>query len=202
MKTVRVFLLLTLLTSLNCSSKQKGNTEVEMTRPKYEITAFQNGEELGKIVLETFPAEAPKHAANFDSLVSIGFYDGTAFHRVMPGFMIQGGGPNSKNFPDDRRMWGVSDPTQTTVPAEFNAGKEGWTHKRGILSAARTNDPNSATSQFFLMHADSPHLDGKYSIYGQILEGLEVVDKIAMTPRNNQDFPNDNITMQIRKISE
>lgn len=204
MKILRVFLLFTLLTSLNCSSKQKENTKVEMEikRPKYEITVFQSGKELGKIIIETFPKEAPKHAANFDSLVSIGFYNGTAFHRVIPGFMIQGGDPNTKNFPNDRSKWGMGDPSQTRVPAEFNADLPNWSHKRGILSAARTPDPNSATSQFFIMHADSPHLDRQYSIYGQVLEGIEVVDVIANTPKGPRDDPNDAITMQIRKLSE
>ncbi|MDR0926729.1 MAG: peptidylprolyl isomerase [Ignavibacteria bacterium] len=183
----------------------KPNTkEVKMDNeyPKYEITVTQNGTELGKILIETFPDKAPKHSANFDSLVSIGFYDGTVFHRVIPGFMIQGGDPNSKNSPDDRTLWGTGDRTQTRVPAEFNKGLENWTHKRGILSAARSNDPNSATSQFFIMHADAPHLDGQYSIYGQVLSGMEVVDAIATTPKNGQDQPNNNITMKIVKVSK
>ena len=211
MRILAVFLLFTLLVSFDCSSqqKQKGNNknkneakEVKMERPKYEITTFQSGAELGKIIIETFPKEAPKHAANFDSLVSIGFYNGVAFHRVIPEFMIQGGDPNSKNFPDDRSKWGMGDPSQTMVPAEFNKDLPNWTHKRGILSAARRGDNiNSATSQFFLMHKDSPHLDGQYSIYGQVLEGMEIVDIIANTPRN-REAPVETITMQIKKLSK
>jgi len=204
MKILRVFLLLILLTSFSCSStkKQKENTEVKMERPKYEITVFQSGAELGKIIIETFPTEAPKHAANFDSLVAIGFYNGTAFHRVIPGFMIQGGDPNTKNFPDDRSRWGMGDPSQTRVPAEFNRELPDWKHRRGILSAARSQDPNSATSQFFIMHGDAPTLDGQYSIYGQVLEGIEVVDIIATTPRNPRDAPDETVTMQIRKLNK
>jgi len=185
-------------------SNVNSTKEVKMEKnPQYEITVSQSGNELGKIIIETFPAQAPKHSANFDSLVSIGFYDGTAFHRVIPGFMIQGGDPNTKNFPNDRDKWGMGDPSQTMVPAEFNKGLPNWTHKRGILSAARRGDNiNSATSQFFIMHKDSPHLDGQYSIYGQVLEGMDVVDKIATTPRNNRDAPNETITMKIKRIDK
>ena len=146
---------------------------------------------------------SPLHSANFDSLVTAGFYDGTAFHRVIPGFMIQGGDPNTKNKPDNPNSWGMGDPSQKKVPAEFNADKPGWTHKRGILSAARSADPNSATSQFFLVHQNSPHLDKQYSIYGQVLEGIEVVDKIATTPSDpSNDRPNEKVTMQITKLSK
>jgi cyclophilin family peptidyl-prolyl cis-trans isomerase len=185
------------------NSQQNSQKEVKMDRPKYEITAFQSGKELGKIIIETFPDKAPKHAANFDSLVAIGFYDGTAFHRVIPGFMIQGGDPNSKNFPNDRSRWGMGDPSQTKVPAEFNANEPNWSHKRGILSAARSNDPNSASSQFFLMNSDAPHLDGQYSIYGQVLEGMEVVDVITAAPKNprpKDSEPVETITMKIVKL--
>ena len=187
----------------NASKKQKTNSEsTKMDKPQYEITVFQSGKELGKIVLETFPTEAPLHAANFDSLVTTGFYNGTAFHRVISGFMIQGGDPNTKNHPDNPNMWGMGDPSQKRVPAEFNAGKPNWSHKRGILSAARSSDPNSATSQFFIMHGDSPSLDGQYSIYGQVLKGQEVVDKIATTPTGANDRPNEKITMQIKKLTK
>ncbi|MGE5479073.1 MAG: peptidylprolyl isomerase [Chloroflexota bacterium] len=171
----------------------KGKNQVE--RPLYEITVSQNGVEMGKIMLETYTDLAPLHAKNFDSLVSVKFYDGTAFHRVIPGFMIQGGDPNSRE--GDRATWGMGSPDQTRVPAEFSATLK---HKRGILSAARTPDPNSATSQFFICHADIPHLDGQYSIYGEVVEGMDVVDKIANAPRDARDNPNDKISMMIKRV--
>lgn len=162
-------------------------------RPQYEITVTQKGKEMGKIVLETFPDVAPKHAANFERLVAEKAYDGTAFHRVIPGFMIQGGDPNSKNKP--KNTWGYGDPSQKTVPAEFND----IPHERGILSAARSQDPNSATSQFFICHAAARFLDGKYTVYGKVLQGIEVVDKVCEAPRNGE-APVDKIEMTIKKI--
>lgn len=180
------------LFATNFSLAQDNGVKVE--RPKYEITVMQSGKELGKIILETYPDVAPKHAANFDSLVAAKFYDGTAFHRVIPGFMIQGGDPNSKDKP--RNTWGYGDPSQTKVPAEFSK----LNHKRGILSAARSMDPNSASSQFFLMVADSPHLDGQYSIYGEVLSGMEVADKIVSSPRDRNDNPLEKIEMFIKKM--
>lgn len=166
----------------------------KMERPQYLIKTFQKGAELGTIKIELFNDVAPKHVANFDSLVSIGFYDGTAFHRVIPGFMIQGGDPNSKDKP--REMWGFGDPSQQTVPAEFSSLK----HKRGIISAARKPDPNSATSQFFICVADAPHLDGQYSIFGQVIEGMDIVDKIVNMPRDSRDNPIDKVEMKIEKV--
>ena len=205
MRLLKLMLFVAFITaiSVNCNAKKQEikSESSKMDRPKYELTVFQNGNELGKIILETFPEEAPLHSANFDSLVTTGFYDGTAFHRVIPGFMIQGGDPNTKNQPNNPNSWGMGDPSQKRVPAEFNAGKPGWNHKRGILSAARSNDPNSATSQFFIMHAAYPSLDGLYSIYGQVLEGIEVVDKVVSTPSTN-DRPNEKVTMQIKKLSK
>jgi peptidyl-prolyl cis-trans isomerase B (cyclophilin B) len=128
----------------------------------------------GVIKLQLFDKIAPKHVANFLQLVKSGFYDGLTFHRVIPGFMIQGGDPNSKD--DDLSNDGIGKPGQKRVPAEFSTT---YKHQRGILSAARTNDPNSATSQFFIMHAAAPQLDGQYSIFGQVVEGMDVVDKIV-----------------------
>jgi peptidyl-prolyl cis-trans isomerase B (cyclophilin B) len=138
----------------------------------------------GTIKLQLFDKIAPKHVANFEKLVKSGFYDGVTFHRVIPGFMIQGGDPNSKD--DDLSNDGYGDPSLERVPAEFS---KTLTHERGILSAARTADPNSASSQFFLMHQHSPHLDRQYSIYGQVVEGLSVVDKIVSLPKLQGDNP-------------
>jgi peptidyl-prolyl cis-trans isomerase B (cyclophilin B) len=168
-----------------------------VVRPKYAIVVTtQSGRTLGSITLELFPDVAPKHAANFDSLVRSGFYNGTAFHRVMKGFMIQGGDPNSKS--KSKETWGAGDPSQTRVPAEFNT----IPHKRGILSAARTSDPNSATSQFFICHGDAPALDGKYTVFGQVVSGLEVVDSVCAQPMefsNTGEFssPKEKIEMTI-----
>lgn len=136
----------------------------------------------GDIVVGFFPNKAPKHVESFKKLVSSGFYDGTKFHRVIPGFMVQGGDPNSKS--DDRSNHGTGGPGYK-VPAEFNDIK----HDRGILSAARSSDPNSAGSQFFLMVARYPSLDGQYSAFGQVLEGMDVVDKIVALPRDGRDNP-------------
>ncbi len=205
MKLIRIITILSLffaITACNANSKnsekvgkeeQKGE---KMERPQYVITVTQSGKELGKITLETFPDVAPKHSAHFDSLVTSGFYNGTAFHRVIKGFMIQGGDPNTKTSPDDNSMWGMGAPDQKTVPAEFSD----LHHKPGILSAARKGgDINSATSQFFIMHGDAPHLDRQYSIYGQVLEGMEVVNLIADTPCGPRDIPTKTITMTIEK---
>lgn len=137
----------------------------------------------GTIKLQLFDKIAPKHVANFLDLVKSGFYDGLTFHRVIPGFMIQGGDPNSKD--DDLNNDGIGKPGQTRVPAEFSK----YQHQRGILSAARTQDPNSATSQFFIMHKNYPSLDGQYSIFGQVIEGMDVVDKIVSLKKVMGDNP-------------
>jgi len=137
---------------------------------------------LGDIVLKFHPKKAPGHVENFKKLVREGFYDGTKFHRVIPGFMIQGGDPNTKT--GERHTHGTGGPGYQ-IKAEFNDTK----HVKGILSAARSSDPNSAGSQFFLMVARSPHLDGQYTAYGEVVEGIEVVDKIVALPRDRGDNP-------------
>ena len=194
---ITIFITLTIfLTFFSYSKSMSDNNkkDAKTPKPQYEIKVVQKGEELGKIIIELFPDVAPKHVANFDSLVAIKFYDGCAFHRVIPGFMIQGGDPNSKTEPRDK--WGFGQPGQTRVPAEFSNLK----HKRGIVSAARSKDPNSATSQFFICVADAPHLDGQYSIFGQVISGMEVADKIVSVPRDQRDNPFDKVEMFIKKI--
>jgi peptidyl-prolyl cis-trans isomerase B (cyclophilin B) len=146
-----------------------------------EVAVLQTN--LGRIVLGFLPEVAPKHVQNFKDLARAGFYDGTKFHRVIPGFMIQGGDPNSRS--DDRNTHGTGGPGHS-VKAEFSSTK----HVRGILSAARSSDPDSAGSQFFLMVKDSTHLDGQYSAYGRVVEGMDVVDKIVAIPRDRRDNPN------------
>ena len=141
---------------------------------------------LGKIEIRFFEDKAPKHVKNFKDLVQKEFYDGTTFHRVIPGFMIQGGDPNSKD--DDRTNDGFGGPGYT-IDAEFNDKP----HKRGTLSMARSQDPNSAGSQFFICVADVPHLDGKYTVFGEVITGLDVVDKIVQVPTDKRDNPNEKV---------
>jgi cyclophilin family peptidyl-prolyl cis-trans isomerase len=141
----------------------------------------------GRIVIEFFPKEAPRHVSNFKDLVRQGFYDGTKFHRIVRGGLIrqsdhvlaiQGGDPNTKSA--DPSTWGRGQPDQKTVPAEFSKTLK---HIRGIVSAARKpDDPNSATSQFFICTAAAPQWDGNYSIFGRVIEGMNVVDAIAKAP--------------------
>ena len=137
----------------------------------------------GVMVLEFYPDVAPGHVANFKKLASSGFYDGTCFHRVIPGFMIQGGDPNTKND-SAKDTWGMGGPGYT-INAEFNSKH----HARGILSMARTSDPNSAGSQFFICHADAGNLDGQYTVFGNLIKGFDVLDKIATTPTEPPDRP-------------
>lgn len=126
----------------------------------------------GKIVLGFLTDKAPNHVANFKKLSNEGFYNGLKFHRVIPGFMIQGGCPNTRDGASG--MPGTGNPGYS-IDAEFN----NTPHERGILSAARSASPNSAGSQFFLMVAKAPHLDGQYSAYGYVIEGMEVADAIV-----------------------
>ncbi len=178
------------------SSYSKEDNQLLASGDKYAISVTHGGNPLGTIELELYPEVAPKHCRNFDSLVSIKFYDGCAFHRVIPNFMIQGGDPNSKDKP--KSTWGYGDPSQTTVPAEFSNLK----HVRGILSAARKGgDINSATSQFFICVTTASHLDGQYTIYGNVTQGMDIVDKIVNVPRDmSTNNPNDKVEMKITKI--
>lgn len=145
----------------------------------------------GEIVVKFFPDIAPKHVESFKKLTAEGFYNGTTFHRVIPGFMIQGGDPNSKD-PSNRASHGTGGPGYN-VPAEFS-DKD---HKRGILSAARSQDPDSAGSQFFICVANAPHLNGQYTAFGEVVEGLDVVDLIVNEKRDGRDNPVDPVTMTI-----
>jgi peptidyl-prolyl cis-trans isomerase B (cyclophilin B) len=163
-------------------------------KPIYEILTKRNGNNLGTIRVELFPNIAPLHVSNFDSLVNVHFYDSTAFHRVIPGFMIQGGDPNSRH--GDPITWGNGDPSQPTVNAEFSAAK----HLRGILSAARDNNINSANSQFFICVAPASWLNGQYSVYGRTLAGMDVVDTIVSAPRDSEDRPFQKIEMFISYV--
>ena len=138
-------------------------------------------EDGGVMKAELYPETAPNTVNNFISLVKQGFYDGVVFHRVIPGFMIQGGDPKGV---------GVGGPGYC-IRGEFaaNGFKNDLKHSRGVLSMARTMAPNSAGSQFFIMHEDSPHLDGQYAAFGKVIEGIEVVDKICSVRTDYNDKP-------------
>ena len=139
---------------------------------------MENGK---KIKIELYPDIAPISCENFEKLVKSGFYDGLTFHRVIPGFMIQGGCPNGT---------GTGGPGWT-IKGEFasNGVKNDLKHTRGVLSMARSMMPDSAGSQFFIMHDDAPHLDGQYAAFGKVVEGMEVVDEIAETATDYNDKP-------------
>ena len=148
---------------------------------------------LGKIELEFLVDKAPRHVKNFKELAEKGFYDGTIFHRVIPGFMIQGGDPNSKS--DDRSTHGTGGPGYT-IKAEFSSTP----HNRGVLSMARSQDPDSAGSQFFIVVKDSSFLDNQYTAFGHVTKGMEVVDKIVNVPRDSRDNPEERVEMKSVKI--
>jgi len=137
----------------------------------------------GEIVLEFWPDVAPKHVENFKKLAQSGFYDGTAFHRVIKGFMIQGGDPNTKDD-SKQHLWGTGGPGHQ-VKAEFNDKP----HVRGVLSMARSNHPDSAGSQFFICHGDPRFLDRQYTAFGKLIKGDDVLEKIATTPTVPGDRP-------------
>lgn len=144
----------------------------------------------GKMEVEFFTEKAPGHVKNFKTLARTGFYNGTLFHRVIPGFMIQGGDPNSKS--SDRSTHGMGGPGYS-INAEFNNIK----HGRGVLSMARSQDPNSAGSQFFIVVKDANFLDGKYTAFGKVTKGMEVADKIVNSARDDRDNPLEPIRMKV-----
>lgn len=150
---------------------------------------------FGNIELKFFPDVAPNHVNNFIELARKGFYDGTTFHRVIPGFMIQGGDPNSKN--PDKSKHGTGGPGYS-IKAEFSERP----HKRGTLSMARAANPDSAGSQFFICVADAPFLDRQYSVFGEVVSGMDVADKIVSQPRDRKDNPNERIEMKVRIVEK
>jgi peptidyl-prolyl cis-trans isomerase B (cyclophilin B) len=150
---------------------------------------------FGQIVLRFFPEVAPKHADNFIKLAKEKFYDGTTFHRVIPDFMIQGGDPNSKS--PDRATHGKGGPGYA-IPAEFSDRP----HKRGTLSMARGAQPDSAGSQFFICLSESPDLNGQYTVFGEVVSGMEVADRIANEPRDKKDNPLERVDMKVEIIEE
>ena len=142
----------------------------------------------GEIVISFFPSDAPNHVENFVTLSKSGFYDGTLFHRIIPGFMIQGGDPNTKT--DNKGSWGMGGPGYN-VKAEFSSRS----HLRGIVSMARAQDPDSAGSQFFIVTSDSAFLDRQYTVFGQVKEGMDVADKIVNMDKDGNDCPLEKVVM-------
>jgi len=165
------------------------------------LTAVVSAQEIavietkfGKIEIQFFEDKAPGHVKNFKDLAKKGFYAGTVFHRVIPGFMIQGGDPNTKS--KDRSTHGMGGPGYS-IKAEFNDTP----HKRGILSMARSGDPNSGGSQFFIVVKKSGFLDGKYTAFGRVVSGMNVADKIVNSSRDPKDNPNERIEMKVKVVN-
>jgi cyclophilin family peptidyl-prolyl cis-trans isomerase len=162
----------------------------EENRPmsEYQNKVAEVHTSAGEIDIRFFPDVAPNHVKNFIDLAEKGFYNGSKFHRVIPGFMIQGGDPNT--ISGSPSTWGTGG-SGKNIGAEFNSVK----HVRGIVSMARSNSPDSASSQFFVMVATAPSLDNQYSVFGQVTKGMDVVDKIVNAPRDGQDRPNSPTTI-------
>ena len=151
---------------------------------------------FGNIELNLLPELAPETVRNFTKLAESEFYNGSLFHRVIPGFMIQGGDPNTKK-PELRAQWGMGGPGYT-VNAEFSSRS----HLRGIVSMARSTDPNSAGSQFFIVTTDSTFLDREYTVFGEVTQGMDVADKIVNLPRDQGDCPQEDAKMLKVTISQ
>src|SRR3990172_7027397 len=191
MKSVIIIItMLMLLISSSVFSEERHKTFTKEEIKKMDETRAVIETKLGNIELKFFPDVAPNHVKNIIELAKKGFYDGTIFHRVIPGFMIQGGDPNSKD--PDKSKHGTGGPGYT-IKAEFNDRK----HKRGILSMARAQHPDSAGSQFFICVADAPALNGKYTVFGEVASGMEVADKIVSQPRDGRDNPYEKIEMKV-----
>ena len=151
-----------------------------MNNPKIKITV----RDYGEMTAELYPDKAPKTVANFLSLVESGFYSGMIFHRVIRGFMIQGGGYDES----------FSEKDAASIKGEFAANgfvQNDLKHTKGVLSMARTSDPNSASSQFFIMHENAPYLDAQYAGFGKVIEGVEIVDRIASVPTGRMGWFDD-----------
>jgi peptidyl-prolyl cis-trans isomerase B (cyclophilin B) len=171
--------------------KEEKKETAAMSEPK-EVAVIKTSE--GEMVAEFWPDVAPKTVENFKKLAMSGFYDGTAFHRVIKGFMIQGGDPLTKDESQKSR-WGTGDPGYK-IPAEFNKKS----HERGVLSMARSQDPNSAGSQFFICHGAPKFLDGQYTAFGKLIKGDDVLEKIATTKTLPGDRPEKRMNVESIKI--
>jgi len=194
MKRVFGFILLTLLVIgvLFMTTEKENNVAVISTN-------------FGDMVIEFYPDIAPMHVESFMALANEEYFNGTTFHRVIPGFMIQGGDPNSRN--ENRATHGTGgragkffglgneeDPSTWLIPQEFSDTP----HVKGILSMARTNDPNSASSQFFVCHDNANFLDNNYTVFGKVIDGLDIIDEIANVAKDQNDNPLERVEMSIR----
>jgi len=171
------------------TSTAEGDKKVEAIKDTRAVIETKYGE----IELKFFPEVAPGHVENFINLAKKGFYDGTIFHRVIPGFMIQGGDPNTRGA--DKGTYGTGGPGYT-IKAEFNDRP----HVRGALSMARSGRPDSAGSQFFIVVKDSHFLDFEYTVFGEVARGMEVADKVVNLPRDSRDLPNERVEMKVRIV--
>ncbi len=170
----------------------KATAKTETTPAAKEVAVIKTSE--GEMVVEFWSDVAPKTVENFKALAKKGFYDGTCFHRVIKGFMIQGGDPLTKDASKEA-AWGTGDPGYK-IKAEFNSRS----HTRGVLSMARSNDPDSAGSQFFICHGAPTFLDHQYTAFGKLIKGDDVLEKIATTPTHPQDRPDKRMNVESVKI--
>jgi peptidyl-prolyl cis-trans isomerase B (cyclophilin B) len=174
------------------SEEEKKKETAPMNASTNEVAVIKTTE--GEMVAEFWPDVAPKTVENFKKLAKSGFYDGTAFHRVIKGFMIQGGDPLTKDESNQAR-WGTGDPGYK-IKAEFNKKS----HERGVLSMARSADPDSAGSQFFICHGAPRQLDGQYTAFGKLIKGDDVLEKIATTQTTTPDRPVKRMNIESIKI--
>ena len=186
MKRVLFALAAALLCGLAVSAEDKAPTktdkkETPVSNTTNEVAVIKTV--AGDMVIEFWPDVAPKTVENFKTLAKKGFYDGTAFHRIIKGFMVQGGDPLTKDDTKQNR-WGTGDPGYK-IKAEFNERS----HKRGVISLARSQDPDSAGSQFFICHGDPSFLDRQYTAFGKLIQGDDVLEKLATTKVGSQDRP-------------
>ena len=181
-----------LLTACLGKSEVKPSPPPPDPRPKAVIKT-----KFGEMEMKFFPELAPKHVENFIKLAKSGFYNGTIFHRVIPGFMIQGGDPNTKNSLRKETFGQGGPKDEKGNPILLKAEFTDTPHKRGIVSMARANEPDTAGSQFFIIVEDSFFLDRKYTVFGEVIKGLGIADKIVNLPRNDHDLPNDRIEMTV-----
>lgn len=189
------FIIILMLSCVLAYAEPIHKTFTEQEIKKMSETKSVIETKFGNMELIFFPEAAPNHVNNFLELAKKGFYDGTTFHRVIPGFMIQGGDPNSKD--QDKSKHGMGGPGYM-VKAEFNDKP----HKRGTLSMARSSNPDSAGSQFFICVADSPFLDKQYTVFGEVVSGIEVADKIVSQPRDKRDNPLERIEIKVKVIEK
>ncbi len=193
---------------LGCGNEKKveplslKSTKKAEPKPQKEVAVIST--QFGDMVVEFYERAAPKHVESFKLHAESGYYDGTIFHRVIPGFMIQGGDLNTKG--ENKSIYGQGghaakfygigkedNPSSWDIPAEFNDIK----HTIGVLSMARTNNPNSAGSQFFICAGDASHLDAQYTVFGKVIEGLGVIDKIVSMARDERDNPINRVEMKV-----